>query len=411
MRPLSRPVSTQHSLAVIVLGAGLVLWAGPAAAVNPSIPGLANNSWIQLTPNPTSRYVPTETAGQYVIQTTNNPRSRDYSGTSYGGGKIFLFGGGHCSYQGNDVETYDVTLDRWTQSWQPEHRWCSGGTGCNNEGYIVDDGSGTYVASPLCRPQAEHTYQQMAYDRTNGRMIGMFKNGTWAFDPVAKTWTPLAGRYASPATFTPTFWTAKGILYETGDPNIFLGITLNGDPNGFSVYTFNLSTRQWTRVGNAPTSLVGTLHGVYVPDGDYFLVHDTGWAASSARSMWKYELSANRWTNITSSTPSEILNGTGGWAFDTRNRVVVALPDGGNGNDPVWVFRPSTSQWTRVGTAPFSRGMGEADLQYDGANNVFFLTVHTSWRTPVELWAYRYQGGAASGDSIPPYPPATFRAQ
>ena len=407
-RLVQRPKAAAPALAV---GAGLLFWAAPALAVNPSVPGLGNNSWVALTSNSTQRYVPDENIeGNYILQTTN-PRSRDFSGTSYGGGRIFLFGGGHCSYQGNDVETYDVGADSWTQSWRPEHRFCGGGTGCSGEGYLTDDGSGTYVASPLCRPQTEHTYQQMAYDRVNGRMIAMLKSGTWAFDPVAKAWTALAGRYASPQSFTPTFWTAKGILLETGDPNILLGMTLHGDPNGFSVYTFNIATRQWTRVGSPPSNFVGTLHGIYVPDGNYFLIHDTNWAAPGTKSLWKYELTANRWTNLTSTTPSEILYGTGGWAFDTLNRVVVAVPDGGNGNDPVWIFRPTTSQWTRVGTAPFSRGMGESDLQYDATHNVFYLTVHTSWRSPVQLWAYRYQGGTPSGDTTPPAPPAGLRAQ
>ena len=65
------------------------------------------NTWQVLQPTPHPRWDGTVGKGIwdcYHQTTQGNPIGKQYSGGTLGNGKIFYWGGGDKSYQGNDVE-------------------------------------------------------------------------------------------------------------------------------------------------------------------------------------------------------------------------------------------------------------------------------------------------------------------
>lgn len=84
-----------------------------------------SNTWIQLSPAPSTHWVPTSLYDCTQSQVTANPQGRAFSGSDYGNGKIFYWGGGHNAYPGNDMEVYDIATNQWTgdsvmpQCWAP----------------------------------------------------------------------------------------------------------------------------------------------------------------------------------------------------------------------------------------------------------------------------------------------------
>lgn len=71
------------------------------------------NTWVQLSPTPASRWVPSSFWDCTTKGTSANPQGRAFSGSVIGNGQIFYFGGSHHSYPSNDVDLYDIATNRW----------------------------------------------------------------------------------------------------------------------------------------------------------------------------------------------------------------------------------------------------------------------------------------------------------
>ncbi|MFW5910738.1 MAG: hypothetical protein ACOCUJ_02765, partial [Thiohalospira sp.] len=52
---------------------------------------------------------------------SGEPEFRPYSGVTAGDGRIFYWGGGHKSYDGNDIDAYEIVEDRWDQLTEEEN--------------------------------------------------------------------------------------------------------------------------------------------------------------------------------------------------------------------------------------------------------------------------------------------------
>lgn len=71
------------------------------------------NTWIQLSPTPTTQWAPSTLYDCTGRAERNSPFGRAFSGSAMGGGKLFYWGGGHQSYPGNDVIFYDIATNQW----------------------------------------------------------------------------------------------------------------------------------------------------------------------------------------------------------------------------------------------------------------------------------------------------------
>ncbi len=365
---------------------------GTAQTVNSVLDNLAENSWGQLIPNPSQRYIPRNYTPSDVLEPQPNPVGRSYSGIAVGDGRVYYFGGGHGSYPGNDVELYDIANNVWIQQYKPEV--CDpNDTSCNS----IYAGWGTNSLTPLGRPYTEHTYQQHAYDPVRKRFFAGLTSGLWAFDPATSQWT----RFTSsiPASSNEI---RKWLIYE---PELQ---TVLWAPLGVErfVYRFNFATNAWSQRNLIPDALAYS---------DVMSTYDSGrkrhMVSTTNGTMWMYDAVADAWDQVTN-VPGEV-QGASSLAYDPVNKVVLVAQGRGSPGTPValWIYDES-GQWTKLtpsGTPPMVGSDGFSStrwgtLVYDAGHQAFiFLNVlhvgggGTGGAT--ETWAYRY------GQGPPPPPP------
>ena len=380
------------------------IFAAPRAATaqqpGDSLSTLSDNSWRKLDLAASTRYVtPNFVVGATPIADPN-PRSRTWSGLVAGGNRVFYFGGGHNSYPGNDVEVFDPVSFRWDQSYKPEVCPYAVISPCS----VIYNGPGTSVTTPLGRPYTEHTYQIYAYDPRSNRLFGVLSSGTWAYDLVAKTWTPLAGLHAG-NTFSPLGTTGNWHLFGfDAAVGAFHAVVTPGSTAG--TYRFEDATRQWVKRGNLPEMGWTQLGSTYGTDRGVHFVYAYGWT----HKWWKYDARSGQWTALPD--PPAVPDS---FDYDSRNRAVVAVNYASAGVSRMMVFDPDASRWMELPTSltpgpPVSAGGTAAAMswRYVPSQNVFiFLAgVYNNAGGPTTTWAYRYRrepGAPGPGaDTTPP---------
>ena len=148
--------------------------AAPAKKLNPKIAALPDNTWLKMTP-------------------PREPNGRNYSGACIGESKlggVWYWGGGHFSYDCNDVDFYDLAANKWTRSYKPERNpW-----GAKNR-WVVSPREGS--------PTAGHTYQQVCW--WPERKVFFLHAGryTWEFEPFKMKWTCVAGKLSKDKRHSP----------------------------------------------------------------------------------------------------------------------------------------------------------------------------------------------------------------
>ncbi len=371
---------------------------GTAQTVNPVLIDLAENSWVQLIPNPSQRYIPRNYTPSDVLEPQPNPVGRSYSGIAVGDGRVYYFGGGHASYPGNDVELYDIANNVWIQQYQPEV--CDlNDTSCNG----IYSGWGTESITPLGRPYTEHTYQQHAYDPVRKRFFAGLTSGLWAFDPATSQWTRVTS--SIPASSNEI---RKWLIYDPEWQTVLWA------PLGVErfVYRFDFATNAWIPRNPIPDALAYS---------DVMSTYDSGrkrhMVSTMNGTMWMYDAVADAWDQITN-VPGEV-QGASSLAYDPVNKVVLVAVNDGNAGSPIilWSYNQA-GQWTRLAPAGSPPLLGPdgfsgtrwGTLVYDASYQVFiFLNVlHVGGEGTggaTETWAYRYGQGPPPP---PPPPPPTM---
>jgi hypothetical protein len=353
------------------------------SAVNPQLGKLSDNAWARLMPNPSRRSIPRNFTASGTLEDQPLPPSRTYGGIHYGNGQLFMWGGGHRGYPGNDVEVYDIARNVWVQQYPPEV--CTlGDPACT----AMYNGSGILALTPAKRPWAEHTYQYFAYDPSGRRFIGLLTPGTWAYDTASRQWTALAGPFAG-GTFSPRGYASAHHLFGY-DPQVggFPAVVAAGpgvaDP---TAYLFAHGT--WTRRGPARAGESVAIYSVYVPDRRAHLVRWGAWWG------W-YDAVADRWTPTRAPAVS-----VDSFDYDTLNRVVIGVQHQEQAFS-VHRFDPATDAWSPIAAeGPVPGGpiagasLGAPSLRYDPQHNAFlFLKQYGGGAGSggtTELWAYRYR--------------------
>jgi hypothetical protein len=400
-----------------------VLWSGqpladpatgvpliPSSPARTALAAIGNNGWLGVTPNPSTRYIPTGNPSTLVTvpSTPSNqstPGGRSYSGITYGGGVLLYWGGAHNSWPGNDMETYFVDNNVWVQSWIPEV--CPNITASCGAVY---GGSASPVLTPLGRAYGEHAYQQMLWRPDLGKFELLSRaTGMWTLDPFLKTMThnPVVAN-AQGVTVPSGTDVAKAVAFWSPAIHDRLVIITSGTNNG--VWKEDPATHQWARVGSLPAAtLGGTFYQSYVASQrKHFLVNIAGQGPSGTmsaapgmpRTWWWLDPTTLTFTQVAMPSGPDVADA---FDYDAKNDRIVAIQDSA---DPikVWVGTADATSWSSLPltAAPPSNAYAKVydvravapSWQYDPVNNVFWY-LHVYYLSdfgvgPVTLWAYRY---------------------
>ncbi|MFP4616280.1 MAG: hypothetical protein ACLFRB_10440 [Thiohalorhabdus sp.] len=81
------------------------------------VPGvdILSGTWVKQDPAVGDEFNETEADAEL------EPEYRPYSGVEAGDGRVFYWGGGHKSYDGNDIDAYEIVENRWDQLTKEEN--------------------------------------------------------------------------------------------------------------------------------------------------------------------------------------------------------------------------------------------------------------------------------------------------
>lgn len=278
----------------------LLLWASAAHATA--------NVWQQLSPTPTAHWVPATLFDCTNSVSSPNPQGRSFSGSNYGNGQIYYWGGGHNSYPGNDMEVYDIATNRWLpdtvqpQCWAP---CCAAAYSC---------GGGLLGGDQYC--------DNYPIDCSG------------SLDPYSASC-----QYGSCVNYSGK--SSKGAFRCSGGSRDGQTCTVNGDcPSGTCPIT--IPTPGTTCTTCKPYTEHTYQKEAYNPNtGHDFFVIDSG--------TWDWNPSTRAWTWLGPPAPQ---------SADFSNRLVIYDPtvskmlyiQAGGGNRGVYRFNDSTNAWTLADT-------------------------------------------------------------
>ena len=377
------------------------------------------NTWIELSPTPVRRWNPASFTDCTTTEVTANPEGRAYSGTAYGNGQIFYWGGGHASYPANDVDLYDIAANRWTPDSRPPECLapcctgssdkcdnypvgCSGtlapysssclvgsctilgGTGASKTAFRCSGGTrggllctqssdcpggGTCsvgIPTPgstcaTCRPYTEHSYQHQAYNPLRGKFMLYAFSGTYEWDPSARAWTWLGA--------PPPESGDQSNRMLIWDPlrSRMLFLQTGGGSSG--VYVFDYGTNTWSQIDSyVPTSAWQAIFGSWDASAGRFVIATN---ASGSVNWYVYDAGltgAAAWREVSATAPADVKSFcpggatrpcfTSGITYDATNRRTIVLTQDPGNLLALWTYDPVADRWQKV---PTSGGTGAID--------------------------------------------------
>jgi len=269
---------------------------------------LPHNRWVLL--REPGRLAPTRTWGSATFDTDR--------------GQILYWGGGHCGYGGNDVESYDPEAHTWRSLDRapeyPERTW--------------DKGVRLAGVTFQGKPWTEHGRRIYAYDPVSRKMVMMRRvRLTRGYDPETLRRFPSSQEPAPDALVNPP---SSYVKYTT--------------------WTFAPDTAQWELLGPAPAgvdTLVSTRHGVMGVNVDWpSRLNDAGyllpWRPSQPyqdTAIYLLEVAERRWLRLGETPPSpQNLYEITSLAYDSKRDHVI-LHGAGERQDELWVFDIPKQQW------------------------------------------------------------------
>lgn len=333
----------------------LAIATGLAAASwgNPVLRDLPADTWYRI-PNSKLRDVCPSEQDFPTIRATGGCKMvvEAWSGGAYdaAGKRLWVWGGGHGDYHGNEIYAFSVETLKWTRVTDPSP--------------IT-----TLSADPMPdgTPVSRHTYDGLAWIDHAGRFFAyggsMGGNGygtqvTWTFDPVAKEWENRkpAGSGNSPATHCCNF---SGD-YDPVSKKVFMR-----DPNRICAYDYDRNAwtqvRSWSHDWGPGKGVVDSRRRLLFTLGSKeFLVYDIA-GDKDVSAEWR-----------TTGGQAAIDGYGGGAAYDSKADRLVAWLGGGP-----WVLDPVSKAWTRMsgtGAPPAQQQWGTfGRWRYVPDDNVFLL--------------------------------------
>jgi hypothetical protein len=281
-----------------------------AAAHAATLKGLPVNRWVLL--EKPGRAAPTRTWG---AATFDNKR-----------GQILYWGGGHCGYEGSDVDAYDVASHTWVPEPEPpsytERLW---NHGVRPAGVTFDG-----------EPWMDHGRKIYAYDPAGDRLVmARAIRFTTGYDPEWLRAFPTRDNTAPDALVS--------------RPSSFVR---------YATFTWDPRTKKWSMIGPAPAgldTLVSTPHGVMgVPVNWPGRLNDAGyqrpWRPSDPpedNAVWL--LRGAKWERLGKPgdpTPQNLYEMSSLVYDSKRNRLL--LHGAGVGRVELWAFSIDAKRWENL---------------------------------------------------------------
>lgn len=302
----------------------------------------------------------------------NPPKGRHGCAMDYDSrlGKVVMFGG-------YEYKTYWYLGDTWT--------------------YDLDTNIWTFQ-SPADSPPIRES-SAMAYDSSSREFVlfGGFGQciwgDIWTYDLGANTWNNPEPVARPEARGNP------GMAYDSGRDRIVLFGGLNGFNSFEDTWTYDTSTNTWMNMNPSTSPQARWGHGMVYDSahrksilfggktGDEFL-NDT----------WTYDLAANKWTLMNPQVaPSPRCELT--MAFDNIRGEAVLF--GGNRDvnailSDTWTYNLTTNRWTNMTPAASPPARGECGMAYYGKNNaVVIFSGYTAQDTLDDTWKLTFYNGTA----------------
>jgi len=253
--------------------------------------------------------------------------TEDWSGAAFDAvnDRMFITGGGHGGYAGNEVYLLDLntlTMSRINEPSRPVRDGCLF--------------NGTYADG---RPVSRHTYAHLAYLSGVNRIFlaggsrwqcGFFIGDAWTFDPAADVWVEKS--------------------YVNG-PRVGFGLSLAVDPHSglvyahddFDLYSYDPAADQWTRRAQNQQGPGDYKAGVIDPSRRRYFYY-----AEADRTLYWYEISDPTGMLTRQSGPTSgctfMDTYAAGWEYDpVLDRLVAWI-----GGDTVYLLDPETRACTTV---------------------------------------------------------------
>ena len=223
----------------------------------------------------------------------------------------------------------------------------------------------------------------MVYDSASGRVIlfggmdsgGIFLNDTWAYEPIANTWADLEPSGSLPATRA-----LHSMVYDSASDKVILfGGMDNGGKFQSDTWAYDPIANTWTNLnpsGNRPVARTNSSM-VYDPDsGKVILFGGMDVAFLMLGDTWVYDPTANSWAELTPTGSSPTARAGHAMVYEPGNGKVILFggkTDTGFLND-TWAYDPAANSWTELnpsGTPPSARAFDS--LAYDPSSHKAIL--------------------------------------
>jgi hypothetical protein len=297
-------------------------------------------------------------------------------------GLLLYWGGGHCGYEGSDVDAYDLEAHTWRgvdpEPEYPERLW-------NHAARLAGV---TFSGAPWC----EHGRKTYAYDPVSRRMIlALPIRLTTGYEPAALADFP-AVRAAAPDAIATT-------------PSSYLR---------YAAWSYDPATGRWEILGGAPAgvdTLVTTRHGVMGVNVSWRQrLNDAGynlpWSPSQPpedKAIWLLDASRKRWERLSEGQPSpQNLYEMTGLAYDSK-RDRVLLHGAGQRRDELWSFEIAARRWKKLEPGGIRPPSATREAVYLPADDVALLYGPAPEdRNVPALWIYVCSEVAWRRADIPP---------
>ncbi len=339
-------------------------------------------------------------------------------------GRVLYWGGGHCGYEGNDVDSYDLASQTWlpspTPAEFPERTWDHGVrlAGVTFSGAPwTDHGRKVYAFDPTTRRMifVKPIRLTSGYDPEPLRLFpakrttapdalvppsSYTRYATWSWDPDSGQWDLLGPAPLGLDTLVTTKHGVMGVTVDWPSRLNDAGYQLPYSPvhpaTDNAVYRFDPARRHWERLGQPPAPSPQNLYEmtalVYDSTRDQLLLHGAGLGRDET---WAFDLPTRRWRHLDPRSPAP-----------TASREAVYLPREDVlllYGSALWAYKPGLNVWQRPDLPPIpnSRPTQNRALVYDPDRDLVLLVLAPSGN-PATVHALRYRHGSARFVTSPP---------
>jgi hypothetical protein len=333
-------------------------------------------------------------------------------------GQILYWGGGHCGYEGNDVDMYEVESQSWREPAGtgefPERIWERG----------VRLAGVTFSGAPW----TDHGRKIYAFDATTRRLIlvkpirltagynpevvrlfparhtaapdaltapsSYTRYTTWSWDPDSGRWDLLG---PAPVGLDTLVTTRHGVLGITVDWPSRLNDAGYQAPyrpgQDTAVYRFDATHREWQRLGEpqaSPQNLYEMTALVYDSARDQLLLHGAG---PRRDETWTFDLRERRWRHLQPRGASPTASREG--VYIPREDVFLLC------GARLWAFKPGENVWRTLDISPPGPLTQNRALVYDPGHDLVLLVLGSSGDAGrARVYGLRYRHGAARFGSL-----------